>query len=237
MKITSIIRQAVDLVPDVKPLLSDKARFHLYQPAYKTYDYMLRQIEGLVNGVYNGNIGGQFIDSMANLISGQLTQAYNQAWKDEGEAGELPTYLTDSLEVMILNQYDFVDAYYRAIVDARVDRTPVAPLLARAGMWAEQWNTAYKEALQLIRLNGGGNFEWVKGATEKGCRTCAALNGIVMSAKEWQALDLHPRGYPNSKLECEGGGPVNNCDCELSPTDKRRTPGGYGRVEAILLGV
>jgi hypothetical protein len=232
-----IARAAIEAVPEVIPFLSNRARYMLYKPTeYKTYDFMRQAIEGLVNGVYYGNIGGQFIDTMANIISGQLSQAYRQAYEDEGFTDLfLPDYLTESLEAMILNQFDFVDGYYRAIVDARVDGTPVAPLLARASLWANQWDVAYKEAVQLIRLKSGGNLEWKKGATEKGCRTCAALDGIIMSAQEWQALDLHPRGYPNSKLECEGGGPVNNCDCELVPTDKRRSPGGYGRVEEILL--
>lgn len=232
-----ILRNAVKLAPTVKPLLSNKARFMLYAPeAYKTYDYMQKVIEGLVSGVYNNLVGGQFVDSMANLISGQLTQAYQQAYIDEGFTGfTLPDYLASSLETMILNQYDFVDQYFRDIVDARIDGTPIDPLLARASMWANQYNAAYKEAQRLIQMEGGGNFEWIKGATEKGCRTCAALDGIVMSAREWNQLDLHPRGYPNPKLECQGGGPANNCDCTLSPTTKRRSPNAYGRIEEILL--
>jgi len=102
-------------------------------------------------------------------------------------------------------------------------------------MWAQQWTTSYRKAVELIRLQGGGNLMWQKGETEKGCSTCANLDGIVMSAKEWAELGVHPRGYPNSKLQCEGGGPVNNCDCELVPTDQRRSAGAYGKVEEIIL--
>lgn len=230
MKITSIIRRAVDLVPDVKPHLSDKARFHLYQPAYKTYDYMLRQIEGLVNGVYSGNIAGQFIDTMANLISGQLTQAYQQAWKDEGDEGEFPAYLSDSLEAMILNQYDFVDGYYRAIVDARIDGTPIAPLLSRVQLWAQRWTEAYNEAVRLITKENGGNLIWIYGDTDH-CDTCMNLNGIVMSAKEWDTLGVKPQSAPNNKLICKGW----KCQCRLEPTEKKRSPGAYGRVEEIII--
>ena len=100
-----VIRDAVHVVPQVLPHLSDRARWTLYKPVeYKTFDYMLKQIESLVKGVYSGNVGGQFVDSMANLISGQLTQAYQQAYEDEGYEGELPEYLTASLEAMILGQ-------------------------------------------------------------------------------------------------------------------------------------
>ncbi len=227
----SLIRQAVKLVPSVKPYLSDKARFVMYQPAIKTYDYMLRQIEGLVRGVYSGNVRGQFIDTMANLISGQLTQAYEQAWKDEGRAGELPTYLSDSLEAMILNQFDFVDKYYRDIIDAALDKTPIEPLLERAKLWAQRWTEAYNEAVRLIALDGGGNLEWVYGDTDH-CSTCLSLNGIVARASEWDILGVKPQSAPNNKLECGGW----KCQCRLEPTKKRRSPNAYGRIEEILLG-
>lgn len=233
MRINNAIRQAVDLVPDVLPHLSNRARFSLYKPVeYKTYDYMLRQIEGLVNGVYSGNIGGQFIDIMANLISGQLTQAYRQAYEDEGFTGEfLPQYLASSLVTMILGQYDYVDQYYRDIIDARVDGAPVAPLLARAGLWAQRWTEAYNEAVRLITLNNGGNLVWTLGATEEHCPECAAFDGIVAGAKEWDALGIRPQNAPNDKLTCGGW----KCDCSLTPTDKRRSPNAYGRLEEILL--
>lgn len=227
---------------DVRGPYADMAHWHLGEDgegltidfAYKTYDYFLRQLEGLVRGVYENNLGGSFIDVMANLISGQLTQAYEQAWQTEGDESEFPDYLTASLEDMILNQYEHVDQYFRDIVDARIDNTPIDPLLQRAAMWAGQWDTAYRQAVELIRLESGGNLQWQKGETERGCSTCAALDGIIMSAREWQELDVHPRGYPNNKLECEGGGPGNNCDCTLEPTTQRRSAGAYGRVVDIV---
>jgi hypothetical protein len=203
-----------------------------YQPAeYKTVDYMQSQIEGLVKGVYTGAVGGGFIDVMANLISGQLTQAYRQAFEDEGFSdSSLPDYLAASLEEMILNQYDYVDQYYRDIVDARVDGTPIQPLLARAALWANRWTEAYNEAVRLITLNGGGNLEWIFGDTDH-CDTCQSLNGLVARASEWDALGVKPQSAPNNKLQCQGW----RCQCTLSPTDKRRSPNAYGRIEEILL--
>ena len=226
------IREAVKLVPQVRPHLSDKARFYMYETvAYKSYDYMLKQIEGLVRGVYSGNIGGAFIDTMANLISGQLTDAYQVAWKDEGDGGEFPEYLNAPLESEILNQYDFVDGFYRAIVDARVDKTPIDPLLVRAGLWANAYNTAYENATSIITAANGGNEEWILGQTEEHCPECNSLNGIVARATEWDALNVRPKNAPNSKLTCGGW----NCDCERRPTKKRRTPNAYGRIEEIML--
>ena len=229
MKLLPHIRQVVATFPEVRTYLSGRSRWSLYKPAeYKTVDYMENAIEGLVNGVYNGNIGGQVIDTMANIISGQLTQAYRQAWEDEGMTDYFaPDYLSESLEAMILNQYDYVDQFYRDIVDARVDGTSVSPLLARAKLWANQWNAAYNEAVRLITLQGGGNLVWEYGDAEH-CNTCLSLNGIVARASEWDTLGVKPQG---DMLSCGGW----NCKCALVSTDKRRSPNAYGRIEEILL--
>lgn len=204
------------------------------KPEFKTYEYFLRQLERLVQSVYDGYIAGDFIDLLAGLIYVQLDEAYRQAWDDEGDGEEYPQYLADSFERMYLNQFDFVDAYYRAIIDARVDETPIDPLLARADQWAGQWDTAYKEAVQLIKLESGGNLVWRKGETEKGCATCASLDGIVAPARTWEALDVHPRAYPNDKLDCQGGGPANNCGCTLEETTERATRGAYDKILQIV---
>ena len=222
-----IAREAVRLAPQVRPHLSTKARWMLYEPAeYKTTDYMLNVIEGLVNGVYNNLVGGDFIDAMANLISGQLTQAFQQAFEDEGYTDfVLPDYLSSALERMILSQYDFVDQFYRDIVDARIDGTSISPLLARARLWANQWQAAYNEAIRLMTLEGGGNLMWVYGEAEH-CETCNSLNGIVASAKEWDELGVQPQNAPNNMIACGGW----NCQCSLTPTDKRRSPKAYDTI-------
>ena len=233
MNLLPHIRQVVATFPEVRTYLSGRARWSLYKPAeYKTVDYMENAIEGLVNGVYSGLIGGQFIDTMANIISGQLTQAYQQAFEDEGFTDfALPDYLASSLEDMILGQYDFVDGFYRDIVDARVDGTSITPLLARAKLWANQWNAAYNEAVRLITLQGGGNLVWVYSPEKEHCPECEALDGLVMRADEWDAIGVKPQNPPNSSLTCGGW----QCGCSLSSTDKRRSPGAYGRIEEILL--
>lgn len=235
MKQSKIIADAIAQVPNVKPYLGGKALYiaGIASPAeYKTYDYMLSQIEGLVRGVYANNLGGDFIDIMANLISGQLTQAYQQALEDEGYTDfNLPDYLSASLETMILNQYTFVDQFFRDIIDARIDGAPIATLLARAQLWAQRWTEGYNEAVRLITLNSGGNLEWKLGATEEHCPQCAALNGIVARASEWDMLNVKPQNAPNGKLECGGW----RCDCTLTPTDKRRSPNAYGRIEEIII--
>lgn len=221
------LRATVRAVPEVLPALSPRARLEICEPTeYKTYEFFLSAITGLVEGVYQGFIGGVFIDTLANLISGQLTDAYMRAWADEGNFSELPDYLLGPLEELILSQYEHVDQFFRDIVDARVDETSISPLLMRAGMWAQRWTEAYNTATALIVEHNGGKMMWKLGATEQHCTTCAALNGIVMYAREWNELGVHPQGGPNELLVCGGW----LCDCSLSPTDQRRSPHGYTTV-------
>lgn len=222
MQTIDLVYQAISVAPRVVRYLSS---------TYKSYDYFLARIRGLVSGLYNRYVGGEFIDVFANLISGQYRDAYQRAWADEGDGGPFPQYLETAYQEAVSNQYGFVEGYYRAIIDARTDDTPLDPLLSRAELWAQGWNTSYENATSLIALNNGGKEEWILGATEKHCPECAALNGIVMYAREWEALNVRPKNPPNDHLTCGGW----RCDCERRPTDKRRTAGGYGRVEEILL--
>ena len=218
------------VVPDVLPHLSQRARYALTEPEpYKSFDFFLSAIIGLVNGVYYGNIGGIFIDTMANLISGQLTDAYMRAWADDGHFSELPDYLQQQLEQTILNQYNFVDQFYRDIIDARVDGTPIEPLLFRAQMWANQWNSAYNEAMRLMAVHNGGKMIWRYGDADH-CPTCRALHGIVAYATEWEAAGVHPQDPPNPLLKCGGW----RCACSLLPTDKRRSPKALDTILNIV---
>ncbi len=230
-KLLTFARQAARLVPGALSYLSPAERRMLAEPTpYKSYDFFLSAITGLVEGVYQGFIAGDFIDVFANLISGQLTDAYMRAWADDGHFSELPPYLSDALEAAILQQYEHVDQFYRDIVDARVDQTSIAPLLNRAGMWANQYNNAYNEAIRLITLENGGKLMWREGDTVDKCDTCLALDGIVLRAKEWEALGVHPQGAPNDKLICNGW----QCGCKLEPTDQRRSPHGFETVMNIV---
>jgi len=192
----------------------------------KTYDYYLQQLTRLITSVYNGNLGGEFIDIMANLIQGQIYQAVNQAWLDSGMDGSLPDYLVSLADDIVLGQYEHVDQLYRDIVDARLDGTPLAPLLARAPLWATRWTEAYNQAMLLIAAEMGQRMAWELGATERHCETCAALNGIVAFASEWEELGVMPQSAPNDALQCGGW----KCDCKLTPTEQRRSPDAYGRI-------
>lgn len=189
-------------------------------PYIKSLEFFKRTIVRLVKSVYAGNIGGEFVETMTNLIKGQMRRAYQEAWKDDGNAEPMPAYLTEAAEALASEQAGFVPQYYRDIVDARTDGTPIDLLLSRADLWANRYNQAKSEAAQLIAEQSGGKLVWKLGATEEHCETCAALNGIVAYASEWSMSGLRPQSAPNKLLQCGGW----RCDCSLSPTDKRRSP-------------
>jgi len=216
--------KASKLVPAVRPLLSNKARYYTveWDRERKTYDYFLSTLERLIRSVYSGLLGGEFIDITANLIQGQIFQAYEQAWLDDGNLLPMPSFLEQAATQAVLNQFSFVDQLYRDIVDARVDNTPLEPLIGRAPLWANRFTEAQSNANALIALEMGGKLVWRLGATEEHCGTCAALDGIVDYAVEWTGRNLHPQGAPNASLECGGW----RCDCQLLPTTERRTRGG-----------
>jgi hypothetical protein len=198
--------------------------------AAKTYEYFLSTLEHLIESVYSGNLGGEFNSIMDNLILGQISQAFETAWVNDGNELPPPEYLRDPAQELIREQQGYVKDFYRAIVDARVDGTPIDPLLARAELWAGQYNGAHAEAVRLITAENGGKLVWKLGATEQHCATCAALNGITAYARDWDELGVHPQQPENKLLECGGW----RCDCSLEPTTRRKTPKAY---EAILNAV
>ena len=228
---TDVIKVVVNRVPSVVKLLRGRARWMAYSVCgfkvdrnytAKTYDYFLTTLERLIRSVYSGLLGGEFIDIMANLVQGQLMQAYEQAWLDDGNLLPIPSYLQQTAEAKILAQFDFVDQFYRDIVDAKIDGTPIEPLLARAKLWTNRFNEAYNDANAKITLEMGGKLVWKLGKTEQHCSTCSSLDGVVDYAVEWESRGLHPQGAPNSNLECGGW----KCDCSLEPTTARRSRGG-----------
>jgi hypothetical protein len=215
--LSNLLAQAVVAVRDVIPYLGGGF--------YKTYDYMLRVMQGLIRGVYNGQVGGDFVDAVASLIRGQINQAFQQAYEDMGYTFMMPDYLQSGAASMIATQtnFDWIYSFYQDIVDARVDGTPLQPLLARASMWANVYLEAYNEAMRLIVLNTGGNLIWREGDTKEKCATCQYLDGKVASAKEWEIAGFKPQG---DMLQCGGF----NCGCSLSPTTQRRSPNALEKI-------
>jgi hypothetical protein len=227
----------------MKPELTEAVSYAVhwlwdYSHAIKTYDYFLATLENLVISVYDGNLGGEFKEILRNLILGQISQAYETAWVDSGGDLPPPEYIRDASQAAVLAQYEFVDGYYKDIVDARVDGTPIEPLLARVPLWANRWTEAYNDAVNLIAAETGGRQVWHLGATEQHCPFCKAFNGLVAFASEWRELGIQPQNAPNPILTGERDGEKGcegwHCDCRLDNTDRRRSPRVYDTLLNIV---
>lgn len=221
-----IVKAIVRECPEVYARLRGRARWMAAdaQP-YKTQDFYLNALERLVRSLYNNDIGGEFVDVMASLIQGQLTDAYEQAWKDDGDDGPLPEYLSQAAEEAILSEFDYVDQLFRDIIDARLDETPIEPLLTRCELWANKWTGAYNDGVRLIALENGERLVWRVGDTEH-CETCHQLDGIVAYASTWEELNVQPQNAPNDLLICGG----YRCQCALEPTEQRQSPNAYDLI-------
>lgn len=211
--------------------ITAKSIFLLLPSEFKSYDYMLSTITRMVNQVYSNNMGGEFVDILGALIRGQMRDAYRTAYADAGFSDALPDWLQASLEEQITKQasFDYIYRFYTDIIDARVDGTPIAPLLVRAQLWANRYNEAMAEANTVITAKLGGRLVWKLGETEQHCTSCAALNGIVAFATEWELSGVKPQNAPNDRLECEGW----QCDCRMEPTNKRRSPNAWDRIMSV----
>jgi hypothetical protein len=218
---------------DLRPHLTGRALAFVFNldPSYKSQEFFQATVEHLIVQVYSGNMGGDFIGIMYSLISGQLYDAYTQAWHDDGNALDMPDYLLSAEQNAVVTQQDYVQAFYNDIVDARVDQTG-APT-DRAVLWANRWNEAYNDAMHQIALNTGGKEEWQLGSTEDHCPTCEALNGVVAYASEWEEAGVHTQGAPNDKLSCGGW----RCDCSRVPTEKRKSPNALDTILNAVMSV
>ena len=231
--IPSTIRALAKRYPAIIPNLRGRARWIVYTRAgtvdtdIQTVEFYARTMKGLIRSVYNNMMGGEFIDIMANLVQGQLTQAFQYAL-DETGADWFPE-LRAELERMILSEYGFVDGLFRDIIDARLAGQSIEPLLVRADLWANRWNDAYNIAKLMIQSLFGERLMWVYGAAEH-CDTCRSLNGIVAFAREWEALNVRPQNPPNPLLECQGW----RCKCSLQPTNQRRSPKAFDTILNIV---
>jgi len=198
----------------------------------KTVEYFQSTLTRMVRNVYDGDLGGEFVQIMQDLVLGQISQAFETAWTDDGNELPPPEYIRDASQEMVREQWSHIDDFYRAIVDARVDQTGVDPLLSRVQLWANRYNEAYNEGVRLIALETGGKLVWRLGKTEEHCDTCSRLNGIVAYASEWETAQVKPQAAPNEYLTCGGW----RCDCSLDPTKKRKTPGALDKILGIIVG-
>jgi hypothetical protein len=196
--------------------------------ALKTEAHYLRVLQRGVRDLYNRKIDENgLLDVMIRLLDEQLRKAWNEGMRINGLNPQ--TDMTDEweqqLQVIITQEFDYVGKFISEIVIARENGDPMDPFIQRAELWANRYNEVVNAAV-LATAEPKDKLEWVLGETEEHCETCAALDGIVASAKDWQASGFHPQEPPNPMLICQGW----HCQCELRPTDKRRTWGALAKL-------
>jgi hypothetical protein len=226
VNLSDIVFQAVELVPEVKAHLSDKALEVL--KSIDTYD---RQLWKYALDLYRGGDPGVFITDFVNAISNQLTRAWNAGAL---EMGVSPKDMTDDdreeLRAIINSEYEHILDLGTAITAAQQDtiqefRDTFRP---RIELWVSRYTDVKNQAK--IYFGGKTRLIWVEGDTKEKCPTCLALNGIVAFAQEWEMSGVRPQSPPNDILVCGGW----NCSCTLQVTDKRRSPLALQRIMDIV---
>ena len=177
-----------------------------------------------------------FLDSMANEIENQFTRAWNEGAREMGvEPGDMSEDDLLILEDLIVTEQNFLDGIAGDIEEyiaegGHTDAEFNARFRARAGLWANGYNSMVTQAK--LHFGDRDKLEWVLGATEQHCETgqngrpgigCKDLAGMVLYAREWVEAGVKPQ---SSSTNCGGW----ECQCELRPTTKRRTPDGLGRL-------
>lgn len=152
---------------------------------------------------------------MGRAIERGITSAW---YEGAAQCGILPEELTiDEIKMMrfrISEQMNHLNSFAEAIESgSKENKGKLTPLMQRAQLWVNRFNSVVNEARVMACKDQ--KLKWVLGATEKHCRTCAALNGKVKRASFWKKLGVRPQNAPNPMLECEGW----LCDCSLVPTD------------------
>jgi len=196
----------------------------------KTYDYYSRTISGYVRDLYRGDIEeGDFVTQMSELIDAQLNRAWGEGMRenDLDPVEDMEPEWQSMLDEIILSEYNYVDNFAADIVAARDEQLDWEPLLSRADLWSNRYNDVYNTS---VVTTGNQKLIWILGATEEHCDNCAALNGIVAWAEEWEESGVVPQNPPNMYLSCGGW----RCDCELIPTTARHTRNALDAIQQAL---
>lgn len=194
----------------------------------KTEAYYARVLSKGVRDLYNNRTTeDELLDTMIRLLDEQMRRAWNEGMRENDLDPEQDMTLEWELilQDIINNEFDHVGSFISDVVAARDAGEPISPLLARADLWAGRYADVVNRA-KLETADKEEKLEWKLGATEEHCDTCAALNGLVAYASEWQMSGFHPQQPDNPLLACHGW----RCDCSLEPTDKRRSPDVLGTL-------
>ncbi len=213
------------MIPRVILAIQTRAmKAYLSRGIFKTIGAFQRQLWSAALAFFRGETDAfQFIDDYVYSIGNQLGKAWREGARDVGvDPRDFADEDLAKLDAIIASEHEYILGLATDIENARIAGYTLDEF--RTGFYSrvDLWVNRYNETVNAARIWFGGRqkLEWVLGATEKHCLTCSKLNGMVAYASEWQASGFQPQAAPNTMLECGGW----RCDCELKPTDKRRSP-------------
>jgi hypothetical protein len=229
--ILECIKRVVMEYPAVVPYLQADTLAALEMDGIKTEGYFDRVLWQTVRDFYNSGDATAFLDKMIATIRQQLTRAWREGARDMGvEPSEMTAEDLLELERIISSEYEHVIGLAEDIIQARVNGEGYDKFRDRVGLWANRYTDVVNQAR--VWFGKRQKLKWVLGKTEEHCQTCAALNGMVAYAYEWERAGIHPQQPPNAVLECQGW----NCDCQLVPTTERRSYGVFNQLLDIAAG-
>lgn len=208
MKLNSLIRQAVRLVPAVVPHLSDTAKAEAmgYPPIRDAY---WEEIYDSVNGYLTGNKPvTSFRNRAAVAMSEAFTEAVYEAWYQAGAdlplTAEVSAWLSERIGAERLN----IESLFNRLKSEWEGIDPAKEAIARADGYANTLDALYAEAK--LRAMPNQKVTWILGQTEQHCPTCSRLAGKKHTIKYLLANNYIPR-KPDAGMDCHG----YNCDCRI----------------------
>lgn len=203
----------------------------------KTEAMFLRQLRAYCLQLFRGELGEfAWIDDMSGTIAEQL----GKAWREGARAvGVEPSEFTDEdieeLNKIIRSEYEYVLALGSDILALRLMGGTLEEyrnkFASRIEIWAHRYTDVVNQAKVWFGKRKKVKLKWEFGATEEHCATCAALDGLVAYAEDWEQSMVHPQNPPNQALECGGW----RCDCSLVPTTDRATNNALERIQDIVI--
>ena len=221
--IDAVIEMYFDALPLDVVLLATKTEAlweRVRVKALQDYDNILTRIVSIfLNDVRISPGSAEFAVEFSYAIETGLNEAWRLGLRENeaemtDEWQEIVDGIIDDERIHIP---DFAEYLTIVASNAETVGEAITEARGRLSMWITRYTDVYNQAL-LASAEEKTKLMWVYGDTEH-CDTCAALNGLVAYAREWDEAGLHPQSPPNERLTCGGW----KCQCELVPTDERRS--------------
>jgi len=184
-----------------------------------------RNLRSAIRGLWSGAITKrQALSTFRSAIERAIERAWVEGAQECGiQENELTVEELTARDEFIFEQNDLATNFIDDIAaNSKVNKGRLQPLMQRAEMWINQYNSAKQQSEALACADE--KREWKIGQTEH-CRTCLTLDGQVRRMSFW-LNNVMPRNAPNPKLECRGF----RCQCTLEKTNKPISRGRLPRI-------